>query len=99
MSFWEARRVRADLSWRRALKKATDSWDEAAAGQGTCRPSTSHVSIESPMGARRKAMRAGGGSQPEERHGLAAEVHKIHRRRKKTVPRAVDLNISVLDTF
>jgi hypothetical protein len=26
---------------------------------------------------------AGGGSQPEERHGRAAEIHKIDRRREK----------------
>jgi hypothetical protein len=34
------------------------------------------------MGARRDATHVGGGSQPEERHGLAAEVHKIIPRRK-----------------
>jgi hypothetical protein len=37
------------------------------------------------MGARLEATQDGGGSQPEERHGLAAEVLRIIRRRKNPV--------------
>jgi hypothetical protein len=39
------------------------------------------------MGARLEATRDGGGSQPEERHGLAAEVHMTDRREKNPVRR------------
>jgi hypothetical protein len=42
----------------------------------------SHVSFKSPLGARPEATHDGGGSQPEERHGLAAKVLRIIRRRK-----------------
>jgi hypothetical protein len=35
------------------------------------------------MGVRREAKHGGGGSQPEERHGLAAEIHRIDRQQKK----------------
>jgi hypothetical protein len=38
-----------------------------------------HVSLESLLGARREATQAGGGSQPGDRHGLAAEVQMIDR--------------------
>jgi hypothetical protein len=43
------------------------------------------VSFASPMGARLEATDDGGGSQPEERHGMAAEVLRIIRRRKNPV--------------
>jgi hypothetical protein len=43
------------------------------------------MSFMSPLGARIEATLDGGGSQPEERHGLAAEVVRITRRRKKPV--------------
>jgi hypothetical protein len=43
------------------------------------------VSLTSPLGARLEATQDGGGSQPEERHGLAAEVLMIIRRRKNSV--------------
>jgi hypothetical protein len=39
--------------------------------------------LESPLGARPDATKDGGGSQPEERHGVAAAVLRITRRRKK----------------
>jgi hypothetical protein len=42
-------------------------------------------SFRSPQGTRPKATQNGGGSQPEERHGLAAAVLRITRRRKSTV--------------
>jgi hypothetical protein len=42
----------------------------------------SHVSFMSPPGARLEATQDGGGSQLEERHGRAAEVMRIIRRRK-----------------
>jgi hypothetical protein len=44
-----------------------------------------HVSFKSPPRARLEATHDGGGSQPEERHGLAAEVLRIIRRRKNPV--------------
>jgi hypothetical protein len=50
------------------------------------------VRLESPMGARREATHAGGGSQPQERHGEAAVVHIIDRGRMtggKTRPEEV----------
>jgi hypothetical protein len=43
------------------------------------------VSFKSPMGARLEATQDGGGSQPEEWHGLAAEVLMIIRRRRSPV--------------
>jgi hypothetical protein len=45
----------------------------------------SPVSFMSPMGARLEATQDGGGSQPEERHDLAAEALRINRRRKNPV--------------
>jgi hypothetical protein len=42
-------------------------------------------SFKSPVGARHAATLDGGGSQPEERHGLAAAVLRITRRRKNPV--------------
>jgi hypothetical protein len=43
----------------------------------------SYVAVEHPIGVmRHDAMHAGGGSQPEGRHGMAAEVLMIGRRRK-----------------
>jgi hypothetical protein len=45
----------------------------------------SHVSFMSPLGARLEATHDGGGSQPEERHGMAAEVARIICRRKNPV--------------
>jgi hypothetical protein len=49
----------------------------------------SHVSFMSPKGARLEAIRDGGGSHPEERHDLAAEVLRIIRRRKTRYVRGV----------
>jgi hypothetical protein len=83
-----ARRVRADLSWRRALEMAADS-REAAPWTGI-RWSTIHVSLESPLGARREATHAGRGSQPKERHGVVAEVLMIDSRRKSPVRRVFE---------
>jgi hypothetical protein len=45
------------------------------------------VGLESPLGARRAITHAGGGSQPEKRHGVTAEVHMIICRRKNPVRR------------
>jgi hypothetical protein len=45
----------------------------------------SHVSFKSPLGARLEATQDGRRSQPEERHGLAAEVLRITRHRKNPV--------------
>jgi hypothetical protein len=43
--------------------------------------------IQVSMGVRLGATHDGGGSEQEERHGLAAEVHMIDRRRKNPVRR------------
>jgi hypothetical protein len=56
------------------------------------------VSFKSRLGARLEATQDGGGSQPEERHGLAAEVLMIIRRRKNPV-RGVLENIPVPPSF
>jgi hypothetical protein len=48
-------------------------------------PAESHVSFKSPLGARLEATQDGGGSQPEERYDMAAEVLRINRRRKTPV--------------
>jgi hypothetical protein len=45
------------------------------------------VDVEHPMGVRHDAKLVGGGSQPEERRGLAAEVLMIDRRRKSALRR------------
>jgi hypothetical protein len=84
----------AECFWRRKVR--TDQrWDEGVeAGGGQLGSSArarrslavdSHVSFMSPLGARLEATQDGGGSQPEERHGLAAEVLRITRRRKNPV--------------
>jgi hypothetical protein len=62
-----------NLSWWRALELAVDI-RKAMPWHAVRWKSTSHVSLESPLGARREAAHAGGGSQPEGRYGLAAEV-------------------------
>jgi hypothetical protein len=84
-----ARRVMVDLSLRRALELVTDN-REAAPEQVGSRQSASHVSLESSPGARQEATYARGGSQPEERRGLAADVHMIDRRHKDPVQRVVE---------
>jgi hypothetical protein len=43
-------------------------------------PPTLSMGLEPPLGARRDAAHAGGGSRPEKRHGLAVEVPWIDRR-------------------
>jgi hypothetical protein len=45
----------------------------------------SSASFKHVLGARLEATQDGGGSQPEERQGLAAEVLRIIRRRKNPV--------------
>jgi hypothetical protein len=44
-----------------------------------------HASVTSPLVARLEATEDGGGSQPEERHGMAAKVLGVIRRRKNPV--------------
>jgi hypothetical protein len=48
------------------------------------------MNLESPLGTMREATQAGGESQPEERHGLTAEVLRIDRRRKNPVRRVFE---------
>jgi hypothetical protein len=81
----------------RVLELAADSW-EAALARGSL-AIDSHVSFMSPLGVRLEATQDGGGSQPEERHGLAAEVMRIIRRRKKMVRGAFWKNIPVPNIF
>jgi hypothetical protein len=83
MRIWAVRmrRVLAHLSWRRAMELTTDSREEAL-GQGARSRLSSHAGFESPMGARHEATQDGRGLQPEERHDLAAEVHRIDHRHK-----------------
>jgi hypothetical protein len=64
------------------LELMADSWDARARRSLAI---ASPASFTSPLGARLKATQGGGGSQPEERHGLAAEVLRIIRRRKNPV--------------
>jgi hypothetical protein len=84
----------AKCFWRRRVR--TDQrWDECVGvGGGHLRSSAmarrslavaSPASSKSPLGARLEATHDGGGSEPEERHGLAAEVLRIIRRRKNPV--------------
>ena len=66
------------------LELAADSW-EAALGTALASSRRPFESLRSPLGARHDATQDGGGSQPEERHGLAAAVLWITRRRKNPV--------------
>ena len=66
------------------LELAADSW-EAALGTALASSRQPCESLKSPLGARPDATQDGGGSQPEERHGLAAAVLRIARRRKSPV--------------
>jgi hypothetical protein len=70
-------------------------WDEGVGAGGRQPGSTARVrrslavtglvTSKSPLGARLEATHDGGESQPEERHGPAAEVLKIIRRWKNPV--------------
>jgi hypothetical protein len=65
-------------SWRRAVGKLRYGMAFAS-----CRKPCDI--FKSPLGARPDATQDGGGSQPEERHGMAATVLRITRRRKNPV--------------
>jgi hypothetical protein len=84
-----ATRVRADLSWRRASELTADN-REATLRHGVRLQLTSHVRLESPLVGRREATHAGGGSEIEERHCVAGEVHMIARRRRSPVRRGFE---------
>jgi hypothetical protein len=77
---------------------AAGSW-AAAPGKGARWTTTNHVDTEPPIEGRHDAKQAGGGSQPRERHGLAAEVFMINRHRKDPVRRGFRLHISAPDFF
>jgi hypothetical protein len=66
------------------LEMAADSW-EAALGTALASSRQPCESLRSPLAARPDATQDGGGSQPEERHGLAAAVLRITRRRRNPV--------------
>ena len=63
---------------------AADSW-EASLGTALASSRQPCERLRSPLGARPEATQDGGWSQPEERHGLAAAVLRIARRRKSPV--------------
>ena len=79
------------------LELAAASW-EAALGTALASSRQPCESLKSPLGARPDATQDGGGSQPEERHGLAAAVLRIARRRKSPV-RGVFVKIPVPTIF
>ena len=66
------------------LELAADSW-EAALGSALASSRQPCERLGSPLGARPEATQDGGWSQPEERHGLAAAVLRIARRRESPV--------------
>ena len=66
------------------MELAVDKW-EATLGPAMASNRQTCESIRSPLGARPEATQDGGWSQPEERHGLAAAVLRITRRRKSPV--------------
>ena len=63
------------------LELAADSW-EAALGTALASSRQPCETFWSTLGERPEDTQDGGGSQPEERHGLAAAVIRIARRRK-----------------
>jgi hypothetical protein len=82
--------------WRKGVR--TDQRRAAGVGAGGGQPGSSAMARRSLalvetceirvfLGVRLGATQDGGGSQPEERHSLAAEVHRIDRRRKNPVRR------------
>jgi hypothetical protein len=66
------------------LESVADNW-EATLGHGARCNRQPCESSKFPLGARPDATQDGGGSQPGERHGLAAAVLRIARRRKNLV--------------
>ena len=65
----------------RVLELAADSW-EAALGTTLASSRQPCETFKSLPGARPEATQDGGGSQPEERHSLAAAALRITRRRR-----------------
>jgi hypothetical protein len=101
-------RCMRNIFWRKRLR--TDQrWDEGVRAGGGQPGSTararhslvivSHVRFESPLGVSLRATQDGGGSQPEERHGLAAKVHKIYRHRENPVHKVFGKLISLPNIF
>jgi hypothetical protein len=83
-----------NIFWRRRVR-ADQRWDEGVGAGGT-QPGRSArarrslavaipVSFKAPIGARLLATKDGGGSQPEERLGMAEKVLMSIRRRKTAV--------------
>jgi hypothetical protein len=75
--------------WRKRTDQRWDAGVGASGGQpGRSAKAWRSLAVVQPcdiqvsLGVRLKSTQDGGGSRPEERHGLAAEIHKIDRRRK-----------------
>jgi hypothetical protein len=81
--FWR-RRVRTDRRWDEGVGAGGGQLGSSARARRSLEVA-SPVSFKSPLGARPEATQDGGGSQPEERHGLAAAVLRITRRRRNSV--------------
>jgi hypothetical protein len=79
-AFWR-RKVRTDQRWDEGVGVGGGHLESSASARRSLGVA-SLVSFTFTLGARLEATRDGGGSQPEERHGLAAEVLMIIRRRK-----------------
>jgi hypothetical protein len=76
------RRARTDQRWAEGVGAGGGQLGSSARARRSLAVD-SLVSFMSPLGARLEATQDGGGSQPEERHGVAAEGLRIIRRRKK----------------
>jgi hypothetical protein len=78
-SFFRRRRVRTDQWWDEGVGACGGHVRSGARARSSLAVANL-ASFKSPPGARLEATHDGGGSQPEERHGLAAEVLRIIRR-------------------
>jgi hypothetical protein len=97
MVFWR-RRVRTDQRWDEGVGAGGGQLGSNARARRSLAV-TNTASFQSPLGARLEATHDGGGSQPEERHGLAAAVLRITCRRKNPVRGGFGENIPVLTIF
>jgi hypothetical protein len=95
--FWR-RRVRTDHRWDEGVGAGGGQLGSIARARRSLAVAIP-ASFKSPLGARLEATQDGGGLQPEERHGLAAAVPRITRRRKNPVRGDFGGNIPVPTIF